>query len=90
MNDFMAFWPLLPRDIRLQQTRAILMVDFCSIIIFYLLSSDVTYSAGCSVLRMLEAIVAPDFYSIIKKYLTRFAFGNTDMADLIALITEVS
>lgn len=37
---------------------------------------------------MVEAVVAPDFYTIINKYLNKFAFGNADMSDLIALITE--
>ncbi|KAI6189440.1 Thyrotropin-releasing hormone-degrading ectoenzyme [Aphelenchoides bicaudatus] len=47
-----------------------------------------TYSAGCSVLRMLEGVISTnDFYAIINKYLNKFAFGNANMDDLIDLIT---
>lgn len=66
--------------------------NFDSKTLFWQIRSNflgVTYSAGCSVLRMIEAVVAPDFYTIINKYLNKFAFGNADMSDLIALITEV-
>ncbi|MDQ1726847.1 MAG: aminopeptidase, partial [Frankiaceae bacterium] len=51
----------------------------------------ITYAKGASVLKQLVAWVGRDeFLSGIRTYFQRFAFGNTELADLLKAIEDVS
>ncbi len=51
----------------------------------------ITYAKGASVLKQLVAWVGRDeFLSGIRTYFQRFAFGNTELSDLLSALEEVS
>jgi aminopeptidase N len=51
----------------------------------------ITYAKGASVLKQLVAWVGRDeFLSGIRSYFQRFAFGNTELADLLKALEDVS
>jgi aminopeptidase N len=51
----------------------------------------ITYAKGASVLKQLVAWVGrEEFLSGIRTYFQRFAFGNTDLADLLKALEDVS
>jgi aminopeptidase N len=51
----------------------------------------ITYAKGASVLKQLVAWVGRDnFFEAIRRYFTRHAWGNTTLADLMAMLEETS
>ncbi|WUH93486.1 aminopeptidase N [Streptomyces sp. NBC_00433] len=51
----------------------------------------ITYSKGASVLKQLVAYVGEDaFMEAARRYFKRHAYGNTELADLLSVLTETS
>jgi aminopeptidase N len=51
----------------------------------------ITYSKGASVLKQLVAYVGRDaFMEAARRYFKRHAYGNTELADLLSVLTETS
>ncbi|MDJ0340111.1 aminopeptidase N [Streptomyces sp. H10-C2] len=51
----------------------------------------ITYAKGASVLKQLVAYVGPDaFLEAARRYFKRHAYGNTTLADLLAVLEETS
>ncbi len=51
----------------------------------------ITYAKGASVLKQLVAWVGRDeFFAALRRYFERYAWGNTELADLLALLEETS
>lgn len=51
----------------------------------------ITYSKGAAVLKQLVAYVGEDaFMEAARRYFTRHAYGNTELADLLSVLSETS